>query len=99
MDKDTRNALSDADYLREMTGTEGWRIAKKRFFDKINELSDILSFDNLDPQKLMLQIASHQQAIKQMIDWLGSIEGDVAQEKNYNEILQKEKENSYIKHY
>lgn len=96
LDKDTAGILSESRELQLLIQGDGWKIARQRLINKIVELSDILALDEPDPQKLSIRLAVNKEAIKILLEWLVSIEGE-KNNLNVQEMLKKEKTESYIK--
>jgi hypothetical protein len=65
----------------------GWAIAKQRLLEKMSELSNILSIEELDPVKVMYLITANQQAIKLMIGWLQELDNSVSWAEDFKESL------------
>lgn len=89
--------MSEGEELMSMCDSIGWGIAKRKLMERISDLSDILAYDEKDPEKLMLEIAANQQAVKILIEWMNDIEGEVARVQDYRTHSKKIQEQRYIK--
>ena len=75
MDTDTKKIVGDNKFLQEMIDHEGWKIARQLFTQKIVELSNILSLEETDPNKLMIEIQARRYATNLLWDFIREIEG------------------------
>ena len=97
-DPETTKILDEVEELALMVKGRGWGIARRKLIEKIIELGDILALDEKDPQKLMMEIAVNQQAIKVLLEWFKDIEGEAARDKSFKETFRNAKKETYL-HY
>ena len=97
-DYETDKILTEGEELMHMCKGRGWDLAKRRLFEKISELSNILALTDRNPEALMLEIVGNQQAIKILLEWVQDIEGEVARTKDYRENFDDLQKNEYLKY-
>ncbi|MCK9370772.1 hypothetical protein M0R04_12755 [Candidatus Dojkabacteria bacterium] len=93
---ETQKIITEGEELKQMVNSEGWRIARQKLGAKVASLSDILLIEDVDPNKLMLQLAANQQAIKILITWLKEIEGEVIKVEEIKASFRQISEDHYI---
>lgn len=91
LDKDTDTILNEADALRQMIETEGWKIAKARLIKRVTQNS-IIEGLNLDDPNLVIQLKVRDQVATELVTWLRDIEGTVEQGRNNNQMFYNETE-------
>lgn len=97
--KEIDKIMQENDELVLMIKSKGWKIAKKKLFEKIIELSDILVYDEKDAHKLMIEIGANQQAIKILLEWIDEIEGEVSKYNSYKNMYKEIQEEKYLKYF
>lgn len=98
-DKDTKKVIEDGEALKAMAESQGWGIAKRKLFLKVNDLVSILGIKATNANEVMEEVASKQLASKILLDWVQEIEGDVAQYKGHKQTLEQIQDESFIKYY
>lgn len=98
MDKQTKKVLSDGEKLKSMCNTEGWMIAKRKLYGKINDVASILGIEKgkRSAEEVLAEIGGRQVATQMVIDWISEIEGIVLQHKAHAEVLKQYQEQEYI---
>jgi len=79
MDPETRKVFTDADHVKSMLESDGWKIAKERFDALILDLQNIHNLDMEKPDTLGIQLASRRMAVETMMAWLKGLYGTVEQ--------------------
>lgn len=94
-DKDTQDILTEADHLRSLIESEGWKIVKDKLDAKILDLQNINNLDMSDVTTLPTQLAARKMSVDIIWAWLkADIYGFVEQqEANNQKLLDKEAEN------
>lgn len=84
-DKDTQQILTDADHIKSMTESDGWRIVKAKLDARILDLQNITNLDMSKPETLSAQLAARTMAVQEMFAWLKSdVYGFVEQQQANN---------------
>jgi len=96
LDVNTRQQLNEADELELMCMSKGWGVAKSILMKDILELGDITSLTELDPNKLIQEVAGRQMAISLLDNWLRKIDSKIKNKNAYHETYIKHVENSFI---
>jgi len=99
MDKETGNALRDAEELKQMCTGKGWHIARHKILEKILDLSSVLNTVESDPVKLMTIIAAKQEAVKILTEWLNEVEGLARNADDMRKLFIEEQKDFYIKNF
>lgn len=81
-----------------MTQSEGWRLAKRVLFAKINDLNSLLGIDTGKSETILMEIGAKQMAVKTIIDWIKEVEGTADQHQSHKEVLDKEAQNDYLRY-
>lgn len=68
-DKDTEQILTEADHVRSMLGSDGWKYVKDKFDTKVLDLQNIHNLDYTDVNSLATQLAARKMAVQYMSDW------------------------------
>lgn len=95
IDKATEKVLNDSEKLQELIKSDGWAIARKMLWTRITSLSDVLSLDSSDPQKLAFDIAVRQKLVQELIGWFKEVEGTAKQGMDNKELMLKYREEEY----
>lgn len=93
--KETQQILTEADHVRSMTDSEGWKSVKGKLDAKILDLQNINNLDMTELSTLPAQLAARKMAVDIIWAWLktdvyGFIE---QQEANNQKAKDKEQEN------
>lgn len=96
IDKDTQQILTDADHVKGLLGSDGWRVIKSKLDERILDLQNINNLDLADVATLPAQLAARKMAVDQIWDWLKKdVYGFVEQQESNNQKLL-EKPESHI---
>jgi hypothetical protein len=90
MNEETKKVLSEAEHLKGLVKSDGWKIVKRRLLEKMSDYGSILNFDEQDPAKLFQLVGANQQAIKLVISWFGDIENSINLAAEYKESIKDE---------
>lgn len=95
MDKETKEILSDADHIRSLLDSDGWKIIKAKLDSRILDLQNIHNLDMSDISTLAAQLASRKMAVDIIWSWLKQdVVGFVEQqESNAAKVIEKGIEN------
>ena len=95
-DNDTQQILTEADHVRSLTLSDGWRLIKAKLDARIIDLQNIANLDMTKIDTLPQQLAARQMAVGMIFDWLkADIYGFIEQQENNNQLL-KEKQEDFI---
>lgn len=84
-DKDTQEILTEADHIKSMTESDGWKIVKAKLDGRILDLQNITNLDMSKPETLSAQLAARTMAVQEMFAWLKSdVYGFVEQQQANN---------------
>lgn len=91
MDHETELIIGDQHKVREMLGTEGWKVAHRFLLNKILTLNDAFNIVTVDPQQMLIDLQSRKYAsviLTQFVNELvgmgqAAIENKVIEEKGY----------------
>lgn len=91
-DKDTQQILTDADHVKSMVGSDGWKFVYAKLSDRIIDLQNIHNLDYDKPETLGIQLAARKMAVEVLKIWLqADVYGFVEQqEANNQKTLDKE---------
>lgn len=93
-DKDTQQILTEADHVRALTDSEGWKSVKGKLDARILDLQNINNLDMADIGTLPAQLAARKMAVDILFLWLKSdVYGFVEQQQQNNEKLTQQSEN------
>lgn len=97
-ESETQKILTDADHVRAMVESDGWKVVKPKLDDKILDLQNINNLDVTDPTSLSTQLAARKMAVDFIFAWLkNDVYGFIEQQESNNQQLLT-KEESYIDH-
>lgn len=84
-DKDTQEILTEADHIKSMTESDGWKLVKAKLDERILDLQNITNLDMSKPETLSAQLAARTMAVQEMFAWLKSdVYGFVEQQQTNN---------------
>lgn len=84
-DKDTQEILTEADHVKSMTESEGWKSVKEKLDQRIIDLQDIHNLDMEKPETLSIQLSARKMAVAEIFAWLKSdIYGFIEQQQTNN---------------
>lgn len=95
MDKETKEILSEADHVKNMLESDGWKSIKAKLDARILDLQNI---NNLDiTQSLEHQLLGRKMAVSEIWNWLkDDVYGFVEQQESNNKKADKETTEAYI---
>lgn len=92
-DKETQKILTEADHVKAMTESEGWKSVKAKLDTRILDLQNIGNLDMSKPESLSAQLAARTMAVNEIWAWLKSdVYGFVEQQETNNQPKQVESE-------
>lgn len=95
-DKETKEILSEADHVRSMLNSDGWKSVFTKLQGRLLDLQNIHNLDMTKPETLPIQLASRTMAVQTIWDWLKQdVTGFVEQQTN-NTSIKPPKEESFI---
>ncbi len=84
-DIETKKILTAADHVKSLLESDGWRIIKEKFDNRVLDLQSIRNIDMTKPDTLNIQLAARSMAVDEMMAWLKSdVIGFVEQQENNN---------------
>ena len=84
-DKDTKEILSAADHVRNMTESDGWKIVKDKLDARILDLQNINNLDTEKIDTIPAQLASRKMTVDTLFTWLKSdVYGFIEQQASNN---------------
>lgn len=88
MDKETQEILSEADHVKSMLNSKGWKSVYGKLQNRIMDLQNIANLDMTKPDTLAIQLASRTMAVSYIMDWLKlDVTGFVEQQESNNAKL------------
>ena len=85
MDNETKEILSEADHIKGMTESDGWKSVKAKLDLKILDLQNISNLDMTDVATLPAQLAARKMAVEIFWAWLkNDVYGFVEQQESNN---------------
>ena len=92
MDNDTKEILSEADHVRNLQNSDGWKIVYGKLQNRLLDLQNIHNLDMSKPETLSIQLAARKMAVETIWDWLKQdVTGFVEQQQNNNaQVLNKQ---------
>lgn len=83
MDKETKQILSEADHVKSMLNSDGWKSVYAKLQTRLLDLQNIHNLDMAKPETLPIQLASRTMAVQTIWDWLKQdVVGFVEQQDN-----------------
>lgn len=84
-DKETKQILSEADHIKYMLLSDGWKTVYGKLQTRLLDLQNIHNLDMTKPETLPIQLASRTMAVQIIWDWLKQdVVGFVEQQENNN---------------
>jgi hypothetical protein len=88
MDKDTQEIISQAQYIKDMIESDGWRIAKRRLVEFAVKMTSTNILDKTKSDTAIVkELRANERAQNIIIKWLAEIEGAVDHGKYLAETL------------
>lgn len=88
MDKETKEILTEADHVKAMLGSDGWKSIYGKLQSRILDLQNIANLDMTKPETLTIQLAGRTMAVQVIWDWLKQdVTGFVEQQENNNKKI------------
>ena len=69
-DKETEKVISDAEHLRMMTESEGWKIAYQSLTDRILDLQNINNVDDSSIENAIADMKARKAAATILFEWV-----------------------------
>lgn len=96
-DKETKQILSEADHVKNMLGSDGWKSVKGKLDNRILDLQNINNLDLADVNTLATQLIARKMAVEIIFTWLkADVYGFVEQQEKNNQKLTNEKSEEFI---
>lgn len=93
-DKETKQILSEADHVKSLLGSDGWRIIKAKLDERILDLQNISNLDMGKVDTLPAQLAARKMAVEHVFEWLKKdVYGFVEQQESNGQKLTETPEN------
>ena len=90
-DKDTKEILSEADHVKNMLGSDGWKSIKGKLDAKILDLQMIGNVEGNTPDEKIKDMEARGKAVAIIFEWLKSdVYGFVEQQELNNQRIAKE---------
>lgn len=87
-DNETNQILSDADHVKSMINSDGWRIVHEKLVQKVMDLQNIYNLDMTDVSTINIQLAARKMAVETITNWLKTdVTGFVEQQESNNQQL------------
>lgn len=73
--------MIDGEHIENLVGSDGWKLAKQRLFEKLVQMDSIDAIANLDidPLEIKLELKARKHVINLVRDWISDIEGTAQQ--------------------
>ena len=85
MDKETKQILTEADHVKSLLDSEGWKSVYGKLQTRIMDLQNINNLDLSKPDTLTIQLAARKMAVDEIFGWLKQdVFGFVEQQENNN---------------
>lgn len=82
-DAETKQELTDAEALKQMTDTRGWGIARESLVNRILDLQNINNVDTTSIETMSVDLKARKMAADMLFVWLKSdVEGRIEQQEN-----------------
>ena len=78
-DAETAKVMTDAQHLSDLIGSEGWKLARRKLYEKLVELDsvDAMLMDR-DPESVMRELMVRKSVIQVLREWIREVEGEAA---------------------
>lgn len=84
-DKDTEQILTEADHIKSMLDSEGWKTVYGKLMTRIIDLQNIHNLDLSKPDTISMQLMARKMAVAEIWAWLNSdVTGFVEQQQTNN---------------
>jgi len=88
-DRETKDILTEADHVKSMTESDGWKSVKGKLDQKILDLQNINNLDLADVSTLPTQLAARKMAVDVIWGWLkNDVYGFVEQQELNNKKME-----------
>lgn len=95
--KDTQKILTEADHVRAMTDSDGWKSVKGKLDAKILDLQNINNLDMTDVSTLPAQLAARKLAVDIIWAWLkADVYGFIEQQEANNQRVKDKEQETFI---
>lgn len=89
-DKETQTILTEADHVKSMIGSDGWKSVKDKLDIRLIDLQNMATLDRSNPETLNVQIDGRLLAVELIFAWLkADIYGFVEQQESNNKPVDK----------
>lgn len=95
-DKETKEILSEADHVKAMLDSDGWKFAHGKLVDKVMDLQNIHNLDMTDPNTINTQLAARKMAVAIISDWLQRDVYGFVEQQELNNQKEKPTEETFI---
>jgi hypothetical protein len=97
MDKETSQALSDKDKIKQTLSTPGWEVIEKKLDDIILSITDIRNLEGKTREERLDEIETKEAAVSLIEYWISSIKGDAINAENLrSRIIEIDEEEHFI---
>lgn len=84
-DTETNKILTEADHVKSMLNSDGWKSVYGKLQVRLLDLQNIHNLDMTKPETLPIQLASRQMAVQTIWEWLkADVIGFVEQQESNN---------------
>ena len=88
IDKDTQKILTEADHVKSMIDSEGWKSVYDKLSTKLLDLQNIYNLDMSDVSTINVQLAARKMAVETITAWLkADVFGFVEQQQANNQKM------------
>mgnify|MGYP001570457057 CR=1 FL=1 len=93
LDKDTQKLMTEEDWLLDLVRHPGWKVAKKKFSERIMSAGDVFQIESLK------DLYARRHAIRLLYDWLQDVEGTAAQNEDHREVFKRLREEEIVRNF
>lgn len=78
-DKEQKKHDDENKALARLVSSKGWQVVRDIVSNKVSDLQSVLNVDGLTAEEVMLDVKVRKLMVKELVDFLGEVEGRVAQ--------------------
>lgn len=97
MKDETKEILTNADQVRSMLDSNGWKIVYDKLLQRVMDLQNIYNLDMSDVNTINVQLAARKMAVETIRDWIkADVHGFVEQQESNSQDLTEKAQTEFI---
>lgn len=100
IDKETSDILNESEKIERFIDSEGWKIVKKKLFDKLITLDSISGVPkNKSSDDLLKDFMIREGVVSMIIEWVKDIEGEAVKSKHNKKFVEQLRKESILQYF